>query len=104
MSNILLTEANFKAETASGVCVVDFFAPWCGPCRVLGPVIEELAEEYKDKAKIFKLNIDESDNLATQFQVNTIPTVIFFKDGKEAKRHIGLLSKEEIKKNIDSLQ
>lgn len=84
MSEVVLTDANFKAEVLDykGVVMVDFWAPWCGPCRMLGPVVEELAGEYAGKVKIAKLNVDEAPDTSTQFGVSSIPTLIFFKDGK----------------------
>ncbi len=69
--------------------MVDFFAPWCGPCKMAAPIIDELAERYKDKIDIYKLNVDEEQKYAGQFGVMSIPTVIVFKDGKEAERQVG---------------
>ncbi len=81
--------------------MVDFFAEWCGPCRIAGPVIEELSEEYKDKVVIGKVNVDEEKELAQRYGVMSIPTVIIFKDGKEAERKVGFPGKEGYQKMIE---
>ncbi|HNT97644.1 MAG TPA: thioredoxin [Elusimicrobiales bacterium] len=106
MSNeIQLTDANFEQEVVkSGTPVlVDFWAPWCGPCRMIGPVIEELAKEYDGRIKVCKLNTDENPETASRFQISAIPTILFFKGGKMVKDAVGLQPKEELKKIMDSL-
>lgn len=80
--------------------LVDFYAPWCGPCQTMAPVIEELAKEVGGKAKIFKVNVDKEGELANQFQVMSIPTLIFFKDGKPVNQANGVQSKEALKKML----
>lgn len=88
---INLTKQSFDGEVikADVPVLVDFWAPWCGPCRMLGPVIEEVAEEYKGKAKICKVNVDEEGELAAQNAVVSIPTVVIFNNGKPVERLVG---------------
>ena len=101
-----LTDKNFEAEVIKSKkpVLVDFWAQWCGPCQMLKPIIEELAEEYKGKPiKIAKLDVDASPEMAQKYQVMSIPTLIFFKDGKSVNQLIGAQSKEDLKKEIDKL-
>lgn len=81
-----------EAINSGQAVVIDFWATWCGPCIKLGPVVEELAEKYGDKATIGKLNIDENDEVASTFRVRNIPTVLFFKDGELKERSVGLVN------------
>ncbi len=101
MSELTLTDANFATEIKEGVTVVDFWAPWCGPCRMIGPIIEEIANDYAGKAKVGKLNVDENGATAQEFGVMSIPTLIIFKDGKEVDKIIGAHPKENITAKID---
>ena len=83
------TDNNFKDETQEGLVLVDFWAPWCGPCRMVGPVIEEIAGDYSGKVKVGKLNVDDNQQTAMNFRVMSIPTVILFKDGEPVETMVG---------------
>ena len=100
---IELTNDNFEATTKEGVSLVDFWAPWCGPCRMIAPVIEELAEEFDGKANICKVNTDEQTDLSTQFGVRSIPTIVFMKDGEVVDTMVGASSKQAFADKINSL-
>jgi len=102
MSEVILTEENFKSEISSGVVLVDFFATWCGPCKMLAPVIEELANELVGKAKVAKLDVDQASHAAGEFGVQSIPTIIIFKDGQEVDRMIGFQGKEVLMDHINN--
>lgn len=93
-----LNSENFESEVlnANEKVLVDFYADWCGPCKIMAPVIEELAEELQGKAKVGKINVDESTDTATQYDIMSIPTIIIFKNGKEVKRFIGVRDKQEL--------
>lgn len=98
MSVIELNDGNFKEEVLDykGTVVVDFFAEWCGPCKMMAPVFHDLAEEAKDKAKFCKLNVDGAQRTAMEYGVMSIPTFIIFKDGKKVDQMMGVQSKETI--------
>jgi thioredoxin 1 len=98
-----LTDSNFSQETAKGVCLVDFHANWCGPCRMLAPVLEQVASEVQGKALIAKVDIDTEQKTASQYQITSVPTMILLKDGKEVKRLVGLRNAESIKEMILSV-
>ena len=100
-----ITSENFKELTQSGKpLVLDFWATWCGPCKRLAPIIEELAKEYDGRVNIGKCDVEEDDELAMQFQVSSIPTVVFFnKQGEVFKRLVGLQSKATLVENIEIL-
>jgi len=100
---IELTTDNFKDTIKDGVVLVDFWAPWCGPCRMIAPIIEELAEEYEGKAKIAKVNTDEHPAIAAEFGIRSIPTILFFKDGELVDQMIGAAGKGVFTEKLDAL-
>jgi len=103
MSTLHFTDSNFRKEVieSSQLAVVDFWAAWCGPCKMIAPVIDELAKEYAGKAKIGKVDVDSNPKTATEYAVMSIPTIIFFKDGKVLNQIVGAVSKPELKRNIE---
>ncbi len=104
-SIIELTDAAFDqtVHNSDVPVLVDFWAPWCGPCKMMAPIIEEIANEYVEKAKICKLNTDDARDSAIEFGINAIPTTILFKDGKVQKKWVGLTSKKDLSAAIDDL-
>ena len=105
MDNIItLNEKNFQQEVIDSdqPVLVDFWAPWCGPCKMMAPILEELAGDLNGKVKIAKLNTDENPSVAGNYGITGIPTLIIFKNGNPEDRIVGVLPKEEIKKKIDS--
>ncbi|MDD4601325.1 Thioredoxin [bioreactor metagenome] len=96
-------EFNEKVLSASQAVLVDFWAPWCGPCKMVGPEVEALANDYADKAVVVKVNVDEQKSLASKYNVMSIPTLIVFKDGQEAKRIVGFRPKKELGAVLDSV-
>jgi thioredoxin 1 len=100
---VTLTDANFSQEVLNSATpvVVDFWAEWCGPCKMIAPVLDELAGEYDGRVKIGKVNIDEHQQLAVTYGINSIPTLLFFKGGKVSEQVVGLKSKRDLKVSFD---
>jgi thioredoxin 1 len=94
------TDDNFESEVKSGVTLVDFHANWCGPCRMLAPVLEQVAKDVKGKARVGKIDIDNEQKTAGKFQITSVPTMILFKNGKEVNRLVGLRNAESVKEFI----
>lgn len=103
MSVLEVTDQTFQSEVLDydGLVMVDFWAPWCGPCRMIAPIVEELAAEYEGKAKIAKMNVDENPNTAGKYGVMSIPTLLFFQNGKVVDQIIGAQSKQAIASKLD---
>lgn len=99
----VLTEGNFKEMTESGVVLIDFWATWCPPCRIQNPIVEEVAAEIGEKARIAKLDVDQNGRLAALYEVRNIPTLIIFKDGEPARRFVGVTQKETLIQAINEL-
>jgi len=98
-----LNSSNFDSTIADGVTLVDFWAPWCGPCRMIAPIIEELAEDFDGKATIAKVNTDEEQDIAIKYGIRSIPTLLFFKNGEMVDQMIGAAGKQVIADKIDAL-
>lgn len=97
----IVNESNFNEEIQSGVVLVDFFAEWCGPCKMISPILDELKEELRGKVNIVKVNVDESSNIANEYNITNIPALVVLKDTKEVNRLIGFYPKQVIKENIE---
>lgn len=97
-----LNETNFKETIASGIVLVDFWAPWCGPCKMQSPILEnQVASQVSDKAKIAKVNVDDNKNLAAEYSIKSIPTILLFKDGAIVKQFTGLQRADALIKAIE---
>ncbi len=105
MSDLNITDQSFEEEVLKNKLpvLVDFWAPWCAPCRIVSPIIEELAKEYEGKLKVGKVNVDENPNTASRFGIMSIPSILIFKNGEPVKTMIGAQSKENFKKGIDEV-
>jgi len=104
--DLIFTDQNFDQEVLKSdqPVLVDFWAPWCGPCQAMGPIIDELAKEFEGKAKVGKLNVDENSKIAEDFGIMSIPSLKIFKDGKVAQEFTGVQVKETLKNALESLQ
>jgi thioredoxin 1 len=98
-----VTSSTWDREISQGLVMVDFWAVWCGPCRMIAPTVEELAKEYSGKVKVAKLNTDENPDIASRYKIMGIPTIIFFKDGQKVDQIVGAVPKPQLKAKIDSL-
>jgi len=98
------TTANWEVEVlkSQGLVMIDFWAAWCGPCRMISPTVEELSKEYSGKLKVLKLNTDENSEIASQYKIMGIPTIMFFKDGVKLDQIVGVVPKQQLKEKIDS--
>jgi thioredoxin 1 len=98
------TDANFQEEVmdSNGVAVIDFWAEWCGPCRIIAPVIQELSQEYEGKAKIGKLNVDHNPEISYKFNIRSIPTILILKNGEVVDRHVGTTTKKVLAEKIEA--
>jgi thioredoxin 1 len=99
-----LSGSQFDAAIANRVTLVDFWAPWCGPCRIQGPILEEVAESVRGRAKIAKVNVDDAGRVAGRFGVQSIPTLVLFKDGNEVRRFVGVQKHNTLIEAINKLK
>jgi len=104
MHPLHVTDSSFKKEVLESdlPALVDFWAPWCGPCRIVAPIVDELSKEYAKKVKICKINVDDNPKVASHYGVMSIPTIMFFKNGKVSEQVVGALSKADLKRKIES--
>lgn len=105
MSEVLFTDGNFEAEVLKrkGVVLVDFFATWCGPCKMQAPIIEEVAKEFEGRAKAGKLDVDQGLETAEKFGIMSVPTIVIFRDGQAKETLTGIQTKEFLREKINSL-
>jgi thioredoxin 1 len=100
---VSLNADNFSSGIAEGITLVDFYAPWCGPCRMQGPILEQVAESVRGRAKITKINVDDAGSVAGRFGVQSIPTLVLFENGKEVRRFVGVSSYDTLVQAINEL-
>lgn len=105
MKEVIISKENFKTEVLDSKIpvVLDFWATWCGPCKMIAPILEQIADEYDGKIKVAKANVDEQMDLAIQYQVEVIPTLFYFKDGEMKKKTVGVMTKQEILDIVNAL-
>ncbi len=105
MSEVIVNDANFEEEVlkSQGLVMADFWATWCGPCRMLAPVIDELAKQYEGKLKVCKINADEAMNTCTKYHISSIPSLLFFKNGELVSQVAGLQSKSALEEKMNAL-
>lgn len=92
----IINENNFKEKIKSGIVLVDFFANWCGPCRMMTPILEDIQQEFGDKISVYKVDVDEDESLAHEFNVMSIPTIVIFVNGEQKEKKIGLMQYDEL--------
>ncbi len=102
MAIVNATDQNFETETSQGTVLVDFWAPWCGPCKMIAPVLEEISGELGDKLKIVKLDVDENPDTAAKFGVMSIPTLLVFKDGAKVDQFVGFQPKDALLAKLEN--
>ncbi|HET9570873.1 MAG TPA: thioredoxin [Bacteroidales bacterium] len=101
---LVITDSNFDELLKSGKpLVVDFWAEWCGPCKMIGPIVEDLAHEYEDKVTIGKLDVDDNNDVTTRYGIRNIPTILFFKDGVQVDKQVGATQKSVMVQKIEAL-
>ena len=98
-----INQIDFKEETKEGLVLVDFYAVWCGPCRMISPIIEQLSEEFSEKVRVIKIDIDKENELANMYNIQSVPTVIIFKDGEIHSSEVGLRSINDYRNIINSI-
>ncbi|MDR3209469.1 MAG: thioredoxin [Oscillospiraceae bacterium] len=103
MALVHLSEQDFVNTIVTGATLVDFWASWCGPCKLVAPVIEELSEQYADRVTVAKVDVDANESVAASYGITAIPTVILFRDGEEAARFVGVRPKEEYESVLDGI-